>query len=122
MNRKPAYKEQRSAPASHKFNPDHYMKSPKEDSHIKQLMNNEIEELKDTVRYLEQQLVNKKKEQEDYIKEIYEAKASAKDHEGNYIKEKAVAQNHLQKFDNLKLKMNEHHVAQNEVSINFKGF
>ena len=113
--KKPVYYEQRTAPNAREYNKNEYMKSPDSDAHVKTLMNSEIEELKDAVRYLEFQLVAKKKEQEDYIKEIHQAHCEAKDSEGKFIKQSAVAKDQSQKIEDLKQKFEESKIAQDEV-------
>jgi hypothetical protein len=83
------------------------------------LMQNEIDELKDAVRYLEQQLNTKKKEQEAIMRELDNANVTAHGHESNYNKEQAINKSHTQRLDEMRQKLQNHKDAQGEVSIYF---
>ncbi|CAI2362783.1 unnamed protein product [Moneuplotes crassus] len=114
-SKRPGYREQRQAPQAEKFDPNRNMRSPQEKGHVNHLMKNEIEELKDTVRYLEHQLVSKRQEQEEYLQEIFQANAQAKDSEVQCIKEQAITQKHAQNYKQLEKKFEDHKVAQDHI-------
>lgn len=79
------------------------------------LMQNEIEELKDAVRYLELQLVEKKREQEGLMRELEAAHTHAHKHEGNYKRETTITQTQAGKLADLERKFKEHKESQQEI-------
>jgi uncharacterized sporulation protein YeaH/YhbH (DUF444 family) len=92
--------------------------APEEDQNdqLKNLMQNEIDELKDAVRYLELQLIDKKKDQEALMRQLEDANYTAKGHENNLNQEKSVTKTQAQRLEDMRRKLKDHQDAQDEVS------
>ena len=88
---------------------------------VTQLMNNEIEELKDTVRYLELQMIEKKRDLEEIMKELEAANNNAQEHERNYTREVTINRMHVNKLGELEVKIKEQKDAQDDVAFRIKN-
>lgn len=78
-----------------------------QDENFKLLMQNEIDELKDAIRYLEHQLVDKKKEMEDIFRQLKDAQTTAGVHENNYNRETGITKVQGGKITDLERKLKE---------------
>ena len=85
------------------------------------LMQGEIEELKDAVRYLELQLVEKKHDLEGIMRELEAANSNAQEFERNYAREATVNKLQANRLGELELKIKEQHDAQEDVAYRIRS-